>query len=117
MGFSLVPENADYSYFLVSLIIDGLKARYPFIETGSAGVSVLGNNLYYIAIGNGSKEVFANASHHANEWITTPILLKYAEDYLNSVVNGENIEGADIRTLFETKKFYIIRSIVYYLIS
>ena len=93
---------------MVSLIIDGLKARYPFIETGSAGVSVLGNNLYYIAIGNGTTEVFANASHHANEWITTPILLKYAEDYLNSVVNGENIEGADIRTLFETKKFYIM---------
>ena len=108
LGFSLVPENVDYSYFLVSLIIDGLKARYPFIETGSAGVSVLGNNLYYIAIGNGTTEVFANASHHANEWITTPILLKYAEDYLNSVVNGENIEGADIRTLFETKKFYIM---------
>ena len=108
LGFSLVPENVDYSYFLVSLIIDGLKARYPFIETGSAGVSVLGNNLYYIVIGNGTTEVFANASHHANEWITTPILLKYAEDYLNSVVNGENIEGADIRTLFETKKFYIM---------
>lgn len=108
LGFSLVPENVDYSYFLVSLIIDGLKARYPFIETGSAGVSVLGNNLYYIAIGNGTTEVFANASHHANEWITTPILLKYAEDYLNYVVNGENIEGADIRTLFETKKFYIM---------
>ena len=31
LGFSLVPENVDYSYFLVSLIIDGLKARYPFL--------------------------------------------------------------------------------------
>ena len=108
LGFSLVPENVDYSYFLVSLIIDGLKARYPFIETGSAGASVLGNSLYYIAIGNGTTEVFANASHHANEWITTPVLLKYAEDYLNAVATGENIEGADIRTLFETKKLYIM---------
>lgn len=107
-GFSLVPENVRYSYFLVSLIAEGLKARYPFIELNSAGDSVMGQSLYYLEIGNGTTEVFANASHHANEWITTPILLKYAEDYANAVATGQNLDGADIRTLFETKKFYIM---------
>jgi len=41
-NFPVVPENVGYSYFLVSLIVDGLKARYPFAETGIAGESVLG---------------------------------------------------------------------------
>lgn len=107
-GFELVPTDVNYSYFLVSLITDGLKARYPFIESGSAGESIMGQNLYWLAIGNGSTEVFVNASHHANEWITTPVVLKYAEEYADAVSKGLNIEGADIRELFETKKLYIM---------
>lgn len=107
-NFPVVPDNVNYSYFLVSLIIEGLKARFPFAETGVAGESVMGQRLYYLAIGNGTTEVFANASHHANEWITTPVLLKYAEDYLTAVSNGEFLDGFNTRTLFETKKLYLM---------
>lgn len=107
-GFALVPDNVNYSYFLVSLIVDGLTARYPFVESGSAGESIMGQSLYYLAIGNGITEIFANASHHANEWITTPILLKFAEEYARAVVTGESLDGADTRTLFESKKLYLI---------
>ena len=106
--FLLVPEDVNYSYFLVSLIVDGLKVRYPFVETGIAGESVMGQNLYYLAIGNGTTEVFANASHHANEWITTPLLLKYAEDYLAAVTKGEFLDGINTKNLFETKRLYIM---------
>lgn len=107
-GFEFVPTNVDYSSFLVSLLIDGLAARYPFVQTGSAGKSIMERELYYIAIGNGSTEVFANASHHANEWITTPVLLKYAEEYCSSIAFGSPLENTDVDMIFNSKTFYIM---------
>lgn len=107
-GFDVVPVNVDYSSELVTLITDGLKARYPFIIRASAGNSVMENNLWYLVIGTGDKEVFYNASHHANEWITTPVLLKFAEEYLKALLGGESIADRNARELFETKKLYIM---------
>ena len=53
----------------------------PFLETGSIGKSVMGRELYYVRLGRGSREVSYNASHHANESITTPVLMKFIENY------------------------------------
>lgn len=107
-GFDVVPTDVNYSYFLTSLILDGLNARYPFTVLGKAGESVMGRSLSYIKIGNGSTEVFMNASHHANEWITTPIALKYAEDCCRAIAGGDNIDGINANTLFDSKSLYII---------
>lgn len=107
-GFDVVPENVKYSYFLTVLIVDGLRARYPFMSVSSAGESVMGRDLLYMTIGEGSTGVFANASHHANEWITTPLLLKYAEDCLKAVSVGGYIDGEQASRLFEGKKLFVM---------
>ncbi len=107
-SFELVPTDVDYSYFLVSLITEGLLARYPFIRSQSAGKSIMNRNLDCIIIGNGSTEVFANASHHANEWITTPVLLKYAEDCCIAIASNGTIDGTDANRLFSAKTLYIL---------
>lgn len=60
-----------------------------------------------MTIGEGSTGVFANASHHANEWITTPLLLKYAEDCLKAVSVGGYIDGEQASRLFEGKKLFV----------
>ena len=100
LGFDVVPTNVDYSYELTQLITDGLKARYPFITTESAGESVMGKELTLIKIGSGNKKVFYNATHHANEWITTPVLLKFAEEYLKALTAGESIASVSAEILF-----------------
>lgn len=107
-SFELVPTNVDYSYFLVSMITEGLAARYPFVKCESAGKSIMNNNIDCISIGSGNTEMFANASHHANEWITTPVLLKYAEDYCDAVSKGGIIEGVDAAGLYNSKALYIM---------
>ena len=73
-----MPEG--YTYQKLQSDIRELKATYPFLEVGSIGYSVLGRNIPYIRIGSGQKEVFYNASFHANEWITTPLLLKFSSE-------------------------------------
>ena len=45
-GFPVVPSQVPYSSQLVSLIIDGLTARYPQIRTQTIGQSILGQPLH-----------------------------------------------------------------------
>ncbi|RKD22368.1 gamma-D-glutamyl-{L}-meso-diaminopimelate peptidase I Metallo peptidase. MEROPS family M14C [Caminicella sporogenes DSM 14501] len=107
-GIDVVDTNIDYTYEIMERDIEGLKARYPFIEVGVAGKSVLGKNLYYIRLGKGSNQVFYNASHHALEWITTPLLMKFTENFLKSFTDGKNIRGYDLQQIWNKSSIYII---------
>ena len=106
--FDVVPENVRYTSYLASLLIDGLIARYPFIKSNSAGKSVMGNELDVMIIGNGPTEVFFNASHHANEWITTPVVFKFAEDYAKAYTNSDKIYDIPATDLYNSKALYIL---------
>lgn len=105
---NIVPTDISYSYSILQMNITSLNTIFPFIETGSIGNSVLGNSITYIRIGYGPKEVFYNASFHANEWITTPILMKFVENYLLAYVNNTNIYGYSARNLFNNISLYIV---------
>ena len=105
--FALVPTNVQYSYVLLTLLTEGLAVRYPFLKTGSFGQSVMGKNLVYIRIGTGAKEVFYNAAHHANEWLTTPVLLKFTEEYADAFSQGGSIGGEAANTLFTNYSLYL----------
>lgn len=107
-GFDVVPDNVNYTYELVTLVMEGLKARYPFANLSTAGNSVMDKELWYIRIGTGEKKIFFNASHHANEWITTPVLLKFAEEYLRAIARGSAINSLDATTLYSNKSLYIM---------
>lgn len=105
---NIIPTDISYSYSILQMNINSLNTIFPFIETGSIGNSVLGNNIPYIRIGNGPKEIFYNASFHANEWITTPVLMKFIEQYLISYVNNSTIFGYSARNLFNNVSLYIV---------
>jgi g-D-glutamyl-meso-diaminopimelate peptidase len=107
-GIDVVPLDVAPTYEIVQRQIQGLKARYPFLETGSIGKSVMGRELYYIRLGTGSREVSYNASHHANESITTPVLMKFAENYAKAYAAGSSIQGYNIRELFNLTSIYLI---------
>ncbi|MGI6150524.1 MAG: M14 family metallopeptidase [Christensenellales bacterium] len=87
----VVDTNIDYTYAVLERDIQGLKARFPFLQVGVAGRSVLGKNLYYLRLGEGPNEVFYNAAHHALEWITTPVLMKFIEDFAHAFSRGQTL--------------------------
>ncbi|MBR2879803.1 MAG: peptidoglycan-binding protein, partial [Oscillospiraceae bacterium] len=107
LGFDLVPTNIRFTSTVMEYIVRGITARYPFINDGRMGYSVLGKPLYWLSIGNGSREVFYNASHHANEWITTPLLMKYLENYARAYAFGGNIGGRSAAELYRRTTLYL----------
>ena len=107
-GIDVVFTDIDYTYEIMDRDIRGLKVRYPFIEVGIAGRSVLGKNLYYIKLGNGPSEVFYNGAHHALEWITAPLLMKFIENYARGYARNSSIQGYNIRDLWNRGSIYIM---------
>lgn len=107
LGFSVVPTDIRYSSELISYSMRGLVARYPFLGVGEFGKSVLNRPLWYCKAGTGENLIFYNASHHANEWITTPVLLKFVEELAVAFAFGGSIGGKSAAELFATATLYV----------
>ncbi|MDE5817927.1 MAG: LysM peptidoglycan-binding domain-containing protein [Lachnospiraceae bacterium] len=108
LPFEVVPQNVAYSSMLVRYVVEGLAVRYSFLQTGSIGQSVLKNELWYVRIGNGERELFYNAAFHANEWITTPLVLRFVEEYAQAYALGKRIGGVDAKWLFDNYSLYVV---------
>jgi g-D-glutamyl-meso-diaminopimelate peptidase len=89
----IVNGKQAYSSEVLEKDLRRLIEIYPFIKLNSIGESVMGKPLYEMKIGNGRKKVHLDASFHANEWITTSILMTFLNDYLLSLTNNLPIRG------------------------
>lgn len=105
---SIVPTDVSYSYDILQMNLRALTTIYPFLEISSIGKSVLGNDLSLVRFGRGRNEVFYNASFHANEWITSVLLMKFLEDICKAYVDNISILGYSIRNLFENTSIYFV---------
>ena len=107
LPFDIVPTNISFTSALVSYCVRGIAARYPFVKTGQIGKSVMGRPLWYLSIGEGEKSVFYNAAHHANEWITVPLLLSFAEKLARAYAEGGKIFGRSAKEIYQSAAIYI----------
>lgn len=107
-SFPLVDEDVAYTSVLTEYILEGLQVRYPFLISGCIGKSVMGREVCFLQLGEGATQVCYNACFHANEWITTPVLLKFAEEYARAYAAGEALYGEDTRALFDTYSLFLV---------
>ena len=105
---SIVSTNQNYGYNLLKHNLINLNRIYPFLNVQVVGNSVLGKNIYVIKLGRGSKKVFYSASIHANEWITSVLLMKFIEDYCVAYNSNSNLYGYSIRDLFNSASIYVM---------
>lgn len=105
---TVVPGDISYSYDILVMNINSLKTIYPFITTDYIGNSTLCRQIPYMRIGTGTKEVFYNASFHANEWITTPVIMRFTENLLRAYANNMNIYGYSARNILRDVSIYIV---------
>ena len=105
---NIADTNEYYNSEKLANDINSLKVVYPFIQIEQIGRSELGKPLYCIKIGTGNKEAFYNATFHANELITTNVLMKFIEDYSRAYIDNKSIYGINARSLYINTSLYIV---------
>lgn len=98
---SVVTPRMDYDYSKMMNQLKVLKNIYPFIKVRTIGRSVLGKSIPEIQIGNGPKKVHMNGAFHAQEWITTAVLMNFLNDYVLSLTNQWTIRGLNMSPFYD----------------
>ncbi|MGE7114130.1 M14 family metallopeptidase [Lysinibacillus sp. NPDC047702] len=104
----IVNGQQSYTYSIMINDLNKLLDAYPFLQSSAIGHSVLGHEIPEILIGNGTKRIHYNGSFHANEWITTPIILTFLNDYLLALTNQHTIRGISTLPLYQQTSLSIV---------
>jgi g-D-glutamyl-meso-diaminopimelate peptidase len=104
----LVDSGQSYDYIKLMNDIKRLLEVYPFMQIPVIGKSVLGKKIPEIVIGTGEKRVHYNGSFHANEWITTSIIMTFLNDYLLALTNHNLIRGLPMFPLYQQSILSIV---------
>ncbi|BBH19109.1 peptidase M14 [Paenibacillus baekrokdamisoli] len=104
----IVDARAEYGYKELLQDMDALELEYPFLERVCIGQSVMGKPIYALRIGEGPRKVHFNAAMHANEWITTPLLMTFIEDAAGACSLSRKLGGVDMRALIEQVTLWFV---------
>ena len=85
-----------------------ITETYPFCRSEELTTTAFGRPIHTLVIGNGPRKVLYTAAHHANEWITAPLLLKFAEELASALQSGGTIYNIDAAELANTATIYMI---------
>ena len=88
--------------------IQKLAEAYPFLKIATLTTTAFGRPVYAIRIGEGERQVIFSAAHHANEWITTPLLLKFLEELCEAFQNGGSIYGVPAKTILKYSTVHLV---------
>ena len=108
LGFDVVPTRLDWCSELVRFCCEGITARYPAVRDIEIGKSAMGRPLHCLRLGRGRARVSYNAAHHANEWITTPLLMKFTEQLAAADAFGGEVFGRIARTLLDAAELAVV---------
>ena len=85
-----------------------ITRTYPFCRSEELTTTAFGRPIRTLVIGNGPRKVIYSAAHHANEWITTPVLLKFGEELAQAIQAGGRIFDTDANELAEKVTVYMV---------
>ena len=105
---AIVPTDVPFTSSINTETIRRLTEAYPFIRTETIATTAFQRPITAIEIGDGPRKVIFSAAHHANEWITAPVLLKFAEEYAAAIQSGGQIYDRDAKTLSQAVTIHII---------
>lgn len=105
---AIVKTDIPTTSELCEQTILALAEKYPFCRTELLTRTVFQRPIRTLVIGTGPRKVIYTAAHHANEWITTPLLLKFAEELAEAFQNGGDVYGVPAKQILDTATIYMV---------
>ncbi len=81
---------------------------YPFCRSELLTRTAFQRPIRTLVIGTGDRKVIYTAAHHANEWITSLVLLKFAEQLAEAIQSGGRIFDYDAREIAQKATIYMV---------
>ncbi|RPK05304.1 Gamma-D-glutamyl-L-diamino acid endopeptidase I [Bacillus subtilis] len=105
-----VEQEKIYDHSAVQKEIKKIIDVFPFVSCREIGRSVLGRPIWELKTGgeHAAKKVHMNASFHANEWITTSVLLKWFKEYCMSLCCNSSFFGFSPMELFSRTSLSLV---------
>lgn len=104
----IVPTDVPMTYEVCERSIRELAKTYPAIKTRVLTETAFGRSVQALELGTGRRRVLYTAAHHANEWITAPVLLKFAEELAGAAASGGEIRGVPARDILEKTRICLV---------
>lgn len=105
---SIVQTDVPITAELAEGWLNALRDAYPFVETELLARTAFGRPIYAVKIGQGERRVLYSAAHHANEWLTATVLLKFIEDYAGALQNDTQLGGVSARELYQNASIHLV---------
>lgn len=99
-----VPITAQSCEQMILEIVEA----YPNCRTELLGRTAFQRPIRSLVLGNGPRTVLFSASHHANEWITSLVLLKYAEELAKAAAENGNFSGRPASEIWEAATIHMV---------
>ena len=85
-----------------------LAEAYPMIRLRALTQTRYGRTVWAAEIGEGERKVLYSAAHHANEWITAPVLLKFLEQLAQAAAEGGTVYGVPAKTIVKAASIHLV---------
>ncbi len=100
-----VPMTAELCDATIQELV---RNYYPVCRSEPLVRTAYNRPVRTLVIGNGPRKVLYTAAHHANEWITAPVILKFVEEFAEAIGNNGWIFGVRARELAEKATIYTV---------
>ena len=96
---AIVNTDVPMTSALCGETIERIVRTYPFCSVRQLTTTAFGRPVWSLTIGTRDRRVLYTAAHHANEWITTPVLLKFVEELASAMDAGGKLFGVEAQNI------------------
>ena len=104
----IVKTDVPMTYGLCHETIGKIVEAYPVCSRRCIGTTAFGREIEALSIGSGDRTVLFTAAHHANEWITAPVLLKFLEELAAADEAQGTLFGVPAKTILNAATIFAV---------
>ena len=104
----IVKTDVPMTYRLARDTAEEITCSYPVCRKRVLTATAFGREIEALSIGSGDRTVLFTAAHHANEWITAPVLLKFLEDLAAADEAQGTLFGVPTKTILNAATIFAV---------
>ena len=108
MVMDKIVKKEALTYSTLKKYITALSQRHKCLELSTCGKSFLNKSIFSLVIGQGSKTVAYVGGTHGLEWLTSLLLLRFAEALARAYEEGRPLAGFDVNGILKSTRLIII---------